>query len=146
MALPQPNDNSPLRRRRANPYIARIRLSLRRPEQPGHTRSSHRSPGANTMAGKTPQKSAKVAKKADAKSSDDLSVSERIDKKIADLGDWRGERLAEICKLIHEVDPEVVEEWKWMGSPRLVAQRDVRRRQRPQGQGETHLLPGSPAP
>jgi hypothetical protein len=36
---------------------------------------------------------------------------------IDDLGDWRGERLAEIRKLIHEVDPEVVEDWKWMGTP-----------------------------
>src|SRR4029453_3930097 len=47
----------------------------------------------------------------------DMSASERIEKRIADLGDWRGERLAEIRALIHEVDPEVVEEWKWMGSP-----------------------------
>jgi hypothetical protein len=84
------------------------------------------------MAGKTSKKSAKVAKKAAAKqvaakaakprkavakSSDDMSASKRINKKIADLGDWRGERLAEIRALIHEVDPEVVEEWKWMGSP-----------------------------
>ncbi|OJH33699.1 hypothetical protein BON30_47315 [Cystobacter ferrugineus] len=46
-----------------------------------------------------------------------MSASERIDKKIASLGDWRGERLAEIRKLIHEVDPEVVEDWKWMGTP-----------------------------
>jgi hypothetical protein len=69
------------------------------------------------MAGKTSKKSAKVAKKAVAKSSDQMSASKRIDKLIADLGDWRGERLAEIRTLIHEVDPEVVEEWKWMGSP-----------------------------
>ena len=46
-----------------------------------------------------------------------MSASRKIDKKIADLGDWRGERLTEIRKLIHEVVPEVVEEWKWMGSP-----------------------------
>jgi hypothetical protein len=46
-----------------------------------------------------------------------MSASERIDKIIAELGDWRGERLAEIRKIIHEADPEVVEEWKWMGSP-----------------------------
>src|SRR5579872_2724982 len=46
-----------------------------------------------------------------------LDASDRIDKAIADLGDWRGERLAEIRKLIHEVDPAVVEEWKWMGTP-----------------------------
>ena len=44
-------------------------------------------------------------------------ASRRIDEKIAALGDWRGERLAEIRKLIHGVDPVVVEEWKWMGSP-----------------------------
>jgi hypothetical protein len=41
----------------------------------------------------------------------------RIDEAIASLGDWRGESLAQIRKLIHEVDPEVVEEWKWMGTP-----------------------------
>jgi hypothetical protein len=46
-----------------------------------------------------------------------LDASERIDKEIADLGDWRGQRLAEIRQLIHEVDPAVVEEWKWMGTP-----------------------------
>src|SRR5690606_16329566 len=37
--------------------------------------------------------------------------------RIEGLGDWRGERLAEIRRLIHEVDPAVVEEWKWMGTP-----------------------------
>ena len=46
-----------------------------------------------------------------------MDASERIDKEIADLGDWRGDRLAEIRKLIHEVDPAVVEGWKWMGTP-----------------------------
>ncbi|NUS39707.1 MAG: DUF1801 domain-containing protein [Lysobacter sp.] len=45
------------------------------------------------------------------------SASERIDRRIASLGDWRGERLAEIRALIHEVDPDVVEDWKWMGTP-----------------------------
>ena len=84
------------------------------------------------MANKTSIKSTKVAKKAAAKrvaakaakprkavatSSDHMSASKRIDKRIADLGDWRGEKLAEIRRLIHEVDPKVIEEWKWMGSP-----------------------------
>lgn len=90
------------------------------------------------MAGKTKKKAAakkpaaKVARKAAAKgvaakaarprkaiarSSDRAGASKRIDKEIADLGDWRGERLAEIRMLIHEVDPEVVEEWKWRGTP-----------------------------
>jgi len=41
----------------------------------------------------------------------------RIDRLIARVGDWRGERLAEIRALIHEVDPGVIEEWKWMGTP-----------------------------
>ena len=50
-------------------------------------------------------------------SADELSAAEQIDKKIADLGDWRGERLADIRRLIHEVDPKVVEEWKYRGSP-----------------------------
>ncbi len=46
-----------------------------------------------------------------------MNASEKIDKQIADLDDWRGKRLAEIRKIIHEVDPKVVEEWKWMGTP-----------------------------
>jgi hypothetical protein len=45
------------------------------------------------------------------------SASERIDARIAELGDWRGETLRRMRKLIHEADPDVVEEWKWMGTP-----------------------------
>jgi hypothetical protein len=45
------------------------------------------------------------------------SASERIDRRIAELGDWRGETLATVRKLIHEADPAVVEEWKWRGVP-----------------------------
>lgn len=44
-------------------------------------------------------------------------ASELISKKIAGLGDWRGETLARMRALIKEADPEVVEEWKWMGTP-----------------------------
>jgi len=85
------------------------------------------------MANNTSTKPAKVARKttsarpvaaqaakprkAVAKAADAVSASQRIDEKIASLHDWRGERLAEIRKLIHEVDPDVVEEWKWMGTP-----------------------------
>ena len=47
----------------------------------------------------------------------DRSASELISKRIAELGDWRGETLGRMRKLIHEADPEVVEEWKWMGTP-----------------------------
>jgi hypothetical protein len=45
------------------------------------------------------------------------SASAFIDKKIKELGDWRGKTLAKVREIIHEADPEIVEEWKWMGSP-----------------------------
>ena len=45
------------------------------------------------------------------------SASARIDEKIKELGDWRGKTLAKVREIIHEADPEIVEEWKWMGSP-----------------------------
>lgn len=40
-----------------------------------------------------------------------------IDQRIAELGDWRGETLAQIRAIVHKADPEVVEEWKWRGVP-----------------------------
>jgi hypothetical protein len=45
------------------------------------------------------------------------SAAELISKRIAELGDWRGETLGRMRKLIQEADPDVVEEWKWMGTP-----------------------------
>jgi hypothetical protein len=45
------------------------------------------------------------------------SASQLISKRIAELGDWRGETLGRIRALIKEADPDVVEEWKWMGTP-----------------------------
>jgi hypothetical protein len=45
------------------------------------------------------------------------SASELISQRIADLGDWRGEALGRMRKLIQQADPDVVEEWKWMGTP-----------------------------
>jgi hypothetical protein len=44
-------------------------------------------------------------------------ASELISKRIAELGDWRGETLSRMRHLIKETDPDVVEEWKWMGTP-----------------------------
>ena len=41
-------------------------------------------------------------------------ASELLDKRIAELGDWRGETLSRMRKLINEADPDVVEEWKWV--------------------------------
>src|SRR5215207_1013307 len=46
-----------------------------------------------------------------------LSASELISQRIAELGDWRGETLGRMRKLIQQADPDVVEEWKWMGTP-----------------------------
>ena len=51
-------------------------------------------------------------KKADA--SQGQSASELISNRIAELGDWRGETLGRMRKLIKQADPDVVEEWKWM--------------------------------
>ena len=45
------------------------------------------------------------------------SPSKLIDQRIAELADWRGETLSRMRKLIKEADPQVVEEWKWMGTP-----------------------------
>jgi hypothetical protein len=42
------------------------------------------------------------------------SASAQIDAKIKDLGDWRGQMLAHVRKIIHSADPEIVEEWKWV--------------------------------
>ena len=43
--------------------------------------------------------------------------SQLITERIAELGDWRGETLAQIRRLIKEADPEIIEEWKWRGVP-----------------------------
>jgi hypothetical protein len=45
------------------------------------------------------------------------SASALIDEKIKELGDWRGKMLAKVRQVIHEADPEIIEEWKWIGTP-----------------------------
>lgn len=45
------------------------------------------------------------------------SAAALIDARIKELGDWRGEMLAKIRKIVLETDPDIVEEWKWMGTP-----------------------------
>jgi len=49
--------------------------------------------------------------------SQDQSASELISTRIAELGDWRGDTLSRMRKLIREAVPDVVEEWKWRGTP-----------------------------
>ncbi len=51
------------------------------------------------------------------KSEAGASASERIDARIREPDDWRGKTLASLRKTILDADPEIVEEWKWMGSP-----------------------------
>jgi hypothetical protein len=53
----------------------------------------------------------------DSNASASQSPSDLIDKRIADLGDWRGATLSRMRQLIKDADPEVAEEWKWMGTP-----------------------------
>jgi hypothetical protein len=45
------------------------------------------------------------------------SASAFIDQRIKELWDWRGKTLAKVREIIHQADPEIVEEWKWMGTP-----------------------------
>jgi hypothetical protein len=59
----------------------------------------------------------RAVKKSAAAASAASPASELISKRIAELGDWRGKTLARMRELIHAADPDVVEEWKWMGTP-----------------------------
>jgi hypothetical protein len=68
------------------------------------------------MKAKTKAKT-KATAKAKPKAAGAESPSRKIDARIRELGDWRGETLARLRALIKEADPEVVEEWKWMGVP-----------------------------
>lgn len=45
------------------------------------------------------------------------AASAKITRRIQELGDWRGETLAHVRQLIHDADPDIREEWKWMGTP-----------------------------
>ena len=47
----------------------------------------------------------------------ETAASALIDAKIEELGDWRGKMLAKVREIVHKADPEVVEEWKWRGTP-----------------------------
>jgi hypothetical protein len=46
-----------------------------------------------------------------------MNASEQIDEMISGLTDWRGKVLAKLRRIIHEADPEIIEEWKWRGAP-----------------------------
>ena len=46
-----------------------------------------------------------------------MQASELIDDLVANLTDWRGSTFANIRRIIHDADPEIIEDWKWMGTP-----------------------------
>ncbi|MBN7137973.1 hypothetical protein A7A76_02585 [Lysobacter enzymogenes] len=58
-----------------------------------------------------------MKKTAGSEATSSATASQLIDQRIQELGDWRGETLAQVRKLILEADPDVVEEWKWRGVP-----------------------------
>lgn len=70
-----------------------------------------------TTSKKKAKNASKKKSRAKTKSPGGPSASERIDRYIAELDDWRGKTLARIRRVFHAADPEIVEEWKWMGSP-----------------------------
>ena len=61
--------------------------------------------------------SAREGQSRGSQSNEGPSASELISQRIAELGDWRGKTLARMRGLIKKADPDVVEEWKWMGTP-----------------------------
>jgi hypothetical protein len=84
-------------------------------------KSAKKTTAAKKTTGKTASKAGiartSSADKSGRKKASAGSASQKIEAKIRSLNDWRGERLAEIRTLIHQVDPEVIEDWKWMGTP-----------------------------
>jgi hypothetical protein len=71
---------------------------------------------AGKNATKTANLAAKKAVKKPANQADGETASTLIDRRIGELGDWRGKTLEKVRRLIKEADPEIVEEWKW-GTP-----------------------------
>jgi hypothetical protein len=72
---------------------------------------------AKKAAKKSAARKSPRTKKATATSKKTGDASKLIDGRIRELGDWRGKTLERVRRLIHETDPDVVEEWKWMGTP-----------------------------
>lgn len=88
--------------------------TARRGDGPGRFRPRHGRTGGPDREGLSPTKGRKM--KSQTKAAGE-AASKLISKRIAELGDWRGDTLARMRALIREADPLVVEEWKWMGTP-----------------------------
>lgn len=70
-----------------------------------------------TKSNSSPKAVANAMTGAESRRATGEAASRLIDERIRSLGDWRGETLAQVRRLIHEADPDIVEEWKWMGTP-----------------------------
>lgn len=77
--------------------------------------ATNKPPAKKTTATKKP--AAKKSSTTKGVAPSPAEVAQKIEALIARTGDWRGQKLAELRRLIHEVAPDVVEEWKWMGTP-----------------------------
>jgi hypothetical protein len=87
-----------------------------KPKAKGTSRASKPSKSA-TKSKSPPIAGAVVASSRRSKQATGKAASRLIDQRIRDLGGWRGETLARMRALILEADPEMTEEWKWMGTP-----------------------------
>ena len=86
------------------------------PKAKGTSRASK--PRNSATKSKSPPKAGVKAKPgAEAKRATGKAASRLIDERIRSLGGWRAETLAEVRRIIHEADPDIMEEWKWMGTP-----------------------------
>jgi len=84
----------------------------------GAPRAGKGEPRRAASRSKSPPKStAKAPPRAGAQRAAGKAASRLIDERIRSLGDWRAKALAEVRRLIHEADPDIQEEWKWMGTP-----------------------------
>src|SRR5678815_3323303 len=97
-----------------NRAVSGAAMPIARVRSPRPVAAGAKKPGSptRTVAKKTVARKSPVARSTAA-----ATPSARIDARIAELGDWRGEMLARLRALIHDADPEIVEEWKWRGVP-----------------------------
>jgi hypothetical protein len=90
--------------------------SMAKPKAKGTSRASK--PRKSATKSKSPPKAGAKAKPgAEAKRATGKAASRLIDERIRSLGGWRAETLAGVRRIIHEADPDIMEEWKWMGTP-----------------------------
>src|SRR5438132_6766843 len=90
--------------------------SMAKPKAKGTSRASR--PRKSVTKSKSPPKAGAKAKPGtEAKRATGKAASRLIDERIRSLGGWRAETLAEVRRIIHEADPDIMEEWKWMGTP-----------------------------